>query len=361
MKDLALLHHWSTSTTITLSAATWTHHVWTIVVPRIAFQHSYLMHGILAIAALHMAYLTPTSSRDLHIDAAGHYDEAIRGFREAMADINEQNCDAMFATSIIIMFYIFAVTSRDDVVSAPKPPPRDLEVLDAKWISLVRGCGAVLSPAYEYVSRGPLKAFLEIGDLEILDPDKNPNEDDERLVALKNIWDSDYGDVNRKEAYSKTLYCLRQTLQWMGDHAMSDSRIYWAGPFIWLHIIPDAYLELLWQRQPPALILFAYFGALVHQLDGFWWAEGWGRKIVGAVDESLGPYWRPRIEWPIQVEELVLLVVLRVVRLLLQILLARHPGARVNGISIAVDQGNVCCRRYRAAIDGLPIGSLAVD
>ncbi|OTA91480.1 hypothetical protein M434DRAFT_342436 [Hypoxylon sp. CO27-5] len=303
MKDMALLHHWSTSCSATMSTAPWMSHIWQVVIPGIAFQHPYLMHAILAVSALHIAYLTPTSCRDLTIDAATHYNEAIRGFREVMVDINEHNCDAMFATSVINMFYVLAVTNKGDDISESKLE-KELEVLDAKWIHMVRGCGAVLVPAFDYVSRGPLSSLLEIGDWEVLDPDHDPSEHDSKLLALKDIWCTEQSDRDQTAAYNQTLHRLRQTLHWMDYDAKLGLRISWAGPFIWLHIIPDTYLELLWQRQPPALILFAYFGALVHRLGGFWWAEGWGRKIVGAVDKLLGSYWRPRIKWPLEVVEL---------------------------------------------------------
>ncbi|KAI0835137.1 hypothetical protein F5Y06DRAFT_276801 [Hypoxylon sp. FL0890] len=300
MKDMALLHHWSTSCAATMSTAPWMSQIWQVAIPKIGFQHPYLMHAILAVSALHIAYLAPANRRDLTIDAATHYHEAIMGFREVIAVINEQNCDAMFATSVINMFYVFAITGRDDDVSEPNLT-KELEVLDAKWIHMVRGCGAILVPAFDFVSRGPLSPLLEIGDWNTLDPDQDPSEHDGRLLALKEIWGNEQTDQERNAAYDQTLHRLRQTLHWMDHEAVSGSRISWAGPFIWLHVIPGAYLELLWQRQPPALVLFAYFGALVHRLDGFWWAKGWGRKIVGAVDKFLGSYWRSRIEWPLEI------------------------------------------------------------
>ncbi|KAH8884328.1 hypothetical protein GQ53DRAFT_797810 [Thozetella sp. PMI_491] len=303
MKDMALLHHWSVSCAVTLSTLDWVNQIWQTAVPEIAFQHPCLMHAILAFSALHVAYLTPKSRRDLIIDAATHYNEALRGFREAMVEINEENCDAMFATAIINMFYIFAAAGQRNSVLEPRLAEH-LEVLDTEWITMVRGCGAVLAPAFKSVSRGILSDLVEIGDWEVLDPDQDPGEHDGRLLALKEIWYTEGTGPGLTAAYDQTLHRLRQTLSWMDSHAMSGQRISWAGPFIWLCLVPDTYLELLWQRQPPALILFAHFGVLAQRLDIFWWAEGWGRNIVGAVDTVLGAYWRPRIEWPLRIVEL---------------------------------------------------------
>lgn len=297
MKDLALMHHWSLSASTSLSTAPWIQHIWQNVVPGIAFQYAYLMHGLLAIAALHVGSLLPTvrDGNTVFVDAAAHHNKSIRGFTEAMENINENNCNPIFLTSILNMFYVFATTGKDD--SDDKLPNR-LGVLDAEWIDMVRGCGAVLLPTYEEVSKGPLGGLLEIGDWSTLDPDENPSQDDSKLTELTDIWDS--AQDKNHDTYVEALHCLRLTLKWMDDHSLSESKIYWAGPFIWLHIIPQDYLQLVRQRQPPALVLFAYFGVLVHRLDSFWWAQGWGRRIVTAIDGCLGSYWRPRIEWPLQ-------------------------------------------------------------
>jgi hypothetical protein len=72
----------------------------------------------------------------------------------------------------------------------------------------------------------------------------------------------------------------------------------WAGPLVFLHLAPEEYFTQLHQRQPPALILYAYFGALLHKMNDFWFMEGWGRDVVQVVDELLGDYWISWMKWP---------------------------------------------------------------
>jgi predicted alpha/beta hydrolase len=71
-------------------------------------------------------------------------------------------------------------------------------------------------------------------------------------------------------------------------------------PFIWLSVVPKEYFKLQRQRQPLALLIFAYFGALLEQLHRDWWTDSCGKSIVGVVDDCLGSYWAEWMEWPKQ-------------------------------------------------------------
>jgi hypothetical protein len=65
--------------------------------------------------------------------------------------------------------------------------------------------------------------------------------------------------------------------------------------------VPKEYFRLQQQRQPLALLIFAYFGALLEQLQQYWWADSCGESIVSVIDDCLGPYWAEWMDWPKQV------------------------------------------------------------
>ncbi|PVH72303.1 hypothetical protein DL98DRAFT_74695 [Cadophora sp. DSE1049] len=54
--DLEFLHNYCTSTALTLHRDPPTIRLWSITVPQFGFAHDYVMHGILALSALHMGY-----------------------------------------------------------------------------------------------------------------------------------------------------------------------------------------------------------------------------------------------------------------------------------------------------------------
>ncbi|KAF2178757.1 hypothetical protein K469DRAFT_695278 [Zopfia rhizophila CBS 207.26] len=91
MDDLVLLHHWSVATSLTIVNTPAVDHIWQIVFVRVGFQHPYVMHGILSLAALHLAYLDPLKRRSLIAMAADHHNKALPGFQTDIRHIN-QSC-----------------------------------------------------------------------------------------------------------------------------------------------------------------------------------------------------------------------------------------------------------------------------
>jgi hypothetical protein len=279
-------------------------HFWQKVFPEIAFQHSYLMHRILSVAALHVIYLRPENRHARLCDAAHHHTQALSGFREGINSLGPDNSDALFASAILAFFYAFLTFGKlydgygDDASTAA----RTSRILGAEWIPLIRGVEAVLQPVYDHVRVGPLRSMLTLRNWDDLDPDVQPGPDDENLLRLRDLWASD----ENADVYNETLYLLRRTSTWMmqfqdqrGGHGPEwEYNRDWSGPFIWLFIVPEKYFVLQCQRQPLALVLFAHFGALLQRLDEYWWMQGCGKSIVGVVDECLGPYWSQWTEWP---------------------------------------------------------------
>jgi hypothetical protein len=282
-------------------------HFWQKVFPEIAFKHSYVMHSILSVAALHVTYLRPLN-RPVHLcDAAHHHVLALSGFREAINFIGPHNSDGLFASVTLTFFYAFLTFGKlyDEYNKDDNPTAHTSRILGAEWIPLIRGIEAVLHPVYDYVRVGPLHALLGLGNWEELDPDTQPGPGDGSMLRLREIWTSD----ENAKLYDETLRLLRKTSVWMMQFQdMQGNRLSeqaynrdWSGPFTWLCLVPDKYFVLQQQRQPSALVLFAHFGALLQSLNGYWWMEGCGKSIVSVVDDCLGPYWTPWIEWPKQV------------------------------------------------------------
>jgi hypothetical protein len=262
------------------------------------------MHGILSLAALHVAYLNPSDRRRNMLIAAQHHDLSLQGFREEINQINENNSAALFLNSTFIFMYAYVVTgslfdTNDVNVNATT---RTSQVLGADWIPLVRGVKTVLNPGYSSVRTGPLRSILEMGNWDELPLDEHSGPEDRQIVRLQEIW----RDQEHSELYDETLHLLRKINAWIMQcnspleavRARSGNNQDYSAPFIWTAIAPEQFFKLLQQRQPHALCIFAYFGAVVQSLDKYWWMEGCAKSIVSVIDECLGPYWSHHLEWP---------------------------------------------------------------
>lgn len=306
MSDMALLHHWITVAGHSILGLHDIDHIWHSIMPLIGFKHQYVIHGVLSISALHMAYTNPPDRRKFLLVAAQHRSRALEGFTEDLLNVGPENSTALFANATLTFLYAFTSFSTmfDEMQLDQKT--RTTRILGAEWIPLVRGTGAVLEPCYEYVRKGPLSPCLELYKFTDLDPiaEVHASPYIDRLAQIQEIWVAD----EHAEIYNETLRLLRKCSAWMAQfgHINADIEPSWgynrfhSGPFIWLFNAPEKYLVLQQQRQPFALIIFAYYGVMLDQLDSYWWAEGCGKSIVGAVDECLGPYWSSWIEWPKQ-------------------------------------------------------------
>ncbi|EHK48432.1 hypothetical protein TRIATDRAFT_214444 [Trichoderma atroviride IMI 206040] len=306
-KDMALLHHWTWSTSQSVADFPDVSRYWQTVFPQIAFEHVFVMHAILSLAALHQAYLDPKRRRQLTMEAIRYHNQALQGFQRGIASMNDGNSDALFACSSLNIIYVFAMYGQlyDDVELDMTPAARQSRILGAEWLPMVRGVEAILRPVYQRVRLGPFGSLLSLGNWDHLDPDSERVADDERFRRLGSIW-ADCGD---REIYDKALFCVRKSLAYMKQFETMNPETAGtlaynrrlSGPLVWIYITPEEYFLRLHQRQPHAMLLFAYFGVVLHSLNGYWFFERWGRNIVQVVDDLLGEYWKPWTEWPRQV------------------------------------------------------------
>lgn len=305
LEDMALFHHWTLSTSRTFVNSPDADNLWQTVFPEIAYQHSYVMHGILSIAALHITHLRPTD-RHVHLRKATHHHmQALSGFREDIQFIGPHNANALFVNSTLLFLYAFLTFGKTYDEAAGEDVMRTSRILGADWIPLVRGIQAVLSPVYEQIKGGPLCSTLKFHRWDETDPDEQPSPDDAQMLRIREMWQ---GDSNAT-IYNETLESLRRVSAWVWNFhnaSAEDQSLWgynreWSAPFMWLAIVPKEYFVLQRQRQPLALLIFAYFGAFLQRLDKQWWTENCGKSIVRVIDDILGPYWNEWMEWPLHV------------------------------------------------------------
>ncbi|KAF2021849.1 hypothetical protein BU24DRAFT_384131 [Aaosphaeria arxii CBS 175.79] len=313
LNDLAFLHHWTLTTSRSIVESPQMDHVWQSTFPNIGFRHNFVMQGLLCLSALHIAYLHPPNRRAHMQVAAMYHTQSLNGFRNAIAAADLDHGDALFVGAILAFLCSFVTfgelyeefTDDSAVGAIGAMGTRATRVLGADWIPLVRGLEAILGPVYDQIRTGPLEILLDIGNWDDLDPDVHPGVGDEQMLAIRQLWKDD----NNHQIYEETLQKLRKGSAWVkhfqatvyNPESGAQEPSYnqgWSTPFIWLFMVPEGYLKLQRQRQPIALVLFAYFGTLIQQIDRFWWAQGCAKNIVAVTSECLGPFWDPWIAWP---------------------------------------------------------------
>lgn len=306
IRDLELLHHWTVSTSINIYKTPGINSFWQTTVPQIGFQHPFVAHAILGLSALHLAYQDGSQKTACFIEATQHHEVAVAGFHECIANLTDEKSEALLAWSMLNLFYVFGVSGHlSESVERKSPRLRKDRLLGIEWIPMVRGIDAVLGPYYDFLREGRMNVILHLGNWDELNPDELvSNPADQELCRLRGVWENSSDADVYEQALLMMRKCRMYTMQFetMDVQALEN----WgcnrasAGPLAFIHFSPQQYFTLLHQRQPPALLLFSYFGAFLHMLDDHWYLAGWGRDIVEVVDELLGGYWRPWIRWPLQ-------------------------------------------------------------
>lgn len=99
MIDLELLHNYVTSTAFTIHTDPAMKIAWRINVPQVGFAYEFVMRGILALSALHMAHFQP-ERRDFYIQQAMlQHQTGLRAATEILPTVTEENC-----TGVRILF-----------------------------------------------------------------------------------------------------------------------------------------------------------------------------------------------------------------------------------------------------------------
>jgi len=306
IQDLALLHHWTVCTSVDFFKTSELDSLWQVVFPQIGFQYPFVTHAILSLAALHLANIEGTKNSQYVVEATRHHEEALKGFHEVVRHVSVENSEALLAWSLINVIYVFGISKQlSDSPQDSSPSLQKDRVLGAEWIPILRGVQAVLGPTHIHLRTGRMLQIIDIGNWYELDPDcAAPEEMDTQLCRMRETWKNSGDD----EVYEEALRILRQCRMFILQFDTLDSKTLkgwscnrgWSGPLAFIYFAPQPYFTLLHQRQPPALILFAFFGVLIHGLNHYWFMEGWGKAIVEVVDELLGSYWRPWLVWPLE-------------------------------------------------------------
>jgi hypothetical protein len=295
MREFELLLHYTTSTAQTIGRDQATCSIWSTSVPQIALQHPFLMHGILAISALHLARLHPEQRQEYTVLAAKHENIALPMYRSEAVNITEQNCAAVFAFSALVVVY--AMASPNQSGGFLFSGAGGVDGLP-EWIHLLRGLSAVLSSVRHWLITTPLAPLLDRDRLKqhTLDPS-----DELHLSALSSLFAlSPYASAEKMEeiaVYQETLNILRDSFFTGPTSPTLPSQ---PSPYLWAILVSESYIKFLNERRPEALVLLAYECVLLKRLEPSWFINGLARRLMGTICENLGSDWRFWIEWPLQ-------------------------------------------------------------
>lgn len=281
-----LMFHFLTITANTLapdSAAVYQY--WQQIAYSVASSHDFVRHTLLAFSSLHIAHLQPQDCQKYLVLTSHHHAIAISGFKEQVAMINGDNCDAIFIFSALLVLTELGLMRPgwdDGSIAYIDPVDKLIQQLTVvrKILNLWRDARLVRTE--------PLIREL-IGHGRQQFADDLVAEAKASLVHLEKINQSMVTDPEEQTLFSKSIWELGVSYYFALLRPMS-----WFSILRWAKAISPAFITCLKTRHPLALLILAQYCVLVHKVSrNHWWMRGWSEQIFYHVVSLLDGQWTP--------------------------------------------------------------------
>lgn len=250
-------------------------------------MHPFLMRGILAASAIHLARIRGDHNRPMYNSlAVAHLNRALALFRELLGDINASNAKAMFSFASVVVLYTFGFPREPDS-SHPWTSIDDLYQV----LVLIRGIQQVINTASTSLFDSDFSPLLQLEEREPCLPD------DARL-ALEELLEANntcgaHDEAHGTEVYEDAVYKTMDAMSMIHQDLISIST---AGR--WAIRLKPEYLGLVRDHAPLALVILSYYCVILHYLRHHWCLDIWGSRVSRAIWSVLDDQWRPLVRWP---------------------------------------------------------------
>ncbi|KAL2822221.1 hypothetical protein BDW59DRAFT_149593 [Aspergillus cavernicola] len=272
--ELELMHQFTAATYESLCVSESETPTWQVRVPRLALTHRYLMHGILALASLHIATTREPSKARAYIDAGLEYHSmSLKPFRIAVGSLTPENCDAAFAQSVVTTAISLALPQ----LTATRENSARMTETVLTVFELLQGVKKILAIGKSWInlelfSQGE---FWKKNSVAILDAETDAALNS--LATLNDTLNLAESHIN-KDVINHLRYCF------MKFSCSSDP----APVLAWLGAVDKGFVDNLRRQEPFSLLVLAHWGILLSKLDGQrWWARNSGRALVSELMDAL--------------------------------------------------------------------------
>lgn len=295
------MHYYTISTHQILSRLPEHYWIWQVQVPRMAFSHKYLLHGLLALTAMHRCHSADeTQIANLIALARYHQQHALSLYIPLLQRIDPDNCHALFAFSIVLTLLSFGILKSDDHNSQTLLHGFT-DVCDSMF-----GAAAVAIQAEEWLRIGPLGPTIaplaqpkaDLSDMDasarsILEPllqcAQSVCEDARAHISPEDV-------ASRHTAYMTSIMAMATIMHTDTSRDEADGRI--ATVTSWpAMMMSTSYVKLLKERDPLALVILGNYGAVLQTAGDIWIIEGLGQRLTDAVVAEVEPGWHPLLAW----------------------------------------------------------------
>lgn len=287
--DRELFNNFCTKTCFTLQGDPVQQSVWQISVPKLALSFDFVMDGILALSALHLAYLYPSQKGFYISQAQTRHDIGLCRAGKLLLHITQENCSGL---------YIFSVLAAIYTLASPRKP-KDLLLVGETGISIFRGNHTIMESSRAALMSGPLGPMLKNGwqRTQLRESCTNKTSIEEgQLNVLRHLITEMIPDPTTFNIYAQAIEELRKSFAAFNPHYNHGA----TDVFTWVHRVSEEYLLLLRNQTQESLCILAFFCVLLHQMNSVWWSEGQSTHLMTQIRLLLDEEHRQWIWWPVK-------------------------------------------------------------
>ncbi|TVY37910.1 hypothetical protein LSUB1_G005972 [Lachnellula subtilissima] len=295
MLDLELLHNFSTSTSLTLHTNPALKTMWKVNVPKVGFSYDFVMRGILAVSALHIAHFTPEKRDYFVAQALIQHQSGLRVATSMLSNITEENCSAVYIFSALTLFF---------AIATPRKPGDFLIVGETgvvDWLILIKGCISIAATGQEILSKGPFGLMFRAEERKGRLREDFAADFHEEADPLRELRDHINNSQHSEQdylTYHTAIEELRKIYALIYKQSYAD---YEPGDmFTWLFQLSPQFLDKFQAHSQESLAIFAYFCVLLKRANECWWLDGCGIHFLAQTYDLLDEDHRLWIRWPIE-------------------------------------------------------------
>ncbi|KAL8707415.1 MAG: hypothetical protein Q9220_007560 [cf. Caloplaca sp. 1 TL-2023] len=297
------MHHYVASTCYTISDNPADLVQWQVHIPRLAFPHPFLLHGSLALSALHRCTteVSEQSQAELTLLARAYQTEALPAYISQLQDITEVNCHAVFAYLIVLeaLSYAFLQQSGSpgEEESGEAAIPKDIVEETISAFDTLIGATIIAGHACTWLRQGILVSLIR--------PVTLPEVFMARIrldikAILEKLMSELPTDDSSQEHLATTYATAIQALGVSFPHENEATLPTITEVVSWPYTAGASYSRLLKEGDELALLILAYYAfALCYHSGKIWYLQGLGKRLVIAIAERMGAAtrWRAQITW----------------------------------------------------------------
>lgn len=286
IKDLRMLHQWSTVTASNVAIGSGARDTLSIAVPRLAFEHTFLLEAILGIASLQIQKQSPDSEL-VKKDTDLYRVKAVSGFREALANIPSGS--NLYEAALIMSILLVVLYSNGDALEKD-------ELLIVNWLVLYRGLSTIMSMEnQQYIESLSVFPIFVREPTTLRAVPAIPRVLVEMFAGIHPL-DPDYPMLEHWCRVLDALGSLYASLQQDGLSPALYTRI-----IAWPSYSTQEFSKSASERRPRVLIVLTYYLAFLKLIRGLWWTEGIPDREINAIAEIVGPAWVKYIDVPLRI------------------------------------------------------------